>query len=161
MATVPGIDAQAAADRNARPRLEADDYRNPAQRDRDRVLYSGAFRRLGGVTQVVATSETLLVHNRLTHTLKVAQVARRLAEKIVSGTPEADLAAAGGVDPDVVETGALAHDLGHPPFGHIAEDELQKILDERHLVDGFEGNAQSFRIVTKSRFVPWRSEAPL
>ena len=149
MATVPGIDAQAAADRNARPRLEADDYRNPAQRDRDRVLYSGAFRRLGGVTQVVATSETLLVHNRLTHTLKVAQVARRLAEKIVSGTPEADLAAAGGVDPDVVETGALAHDLGHPPFGHIAEDELQKILDERHLVDGFEGNAQSFRIVTK------------
>jgi len=97
----------------------------------------------------VATSETLLVHNRLTHTLKVAQVARRLAEKIVSATDPNHLTAAGGVDPDVVETAALAHDLGHPPFGHIAEEELQHILDERGLTDGFEGNAQSFRIVTK------------
>jgi dGTPase len=143
-----GVDA--AAQRLERRREEAPDYRAPAQRDRDRVLYCGAFRRLGGVTQVVATSETLLVHNRLTHTLKVAQVARRLAEKIVHTTSPDHLAAAGGIDPDVVETAALAHDLGHPPFGHIAEEELQHILGgDQGLADGFEGNAQSFRIVTK------------
>jgi dGTPase len=111
---------------------------------------SAAFRRLGGVTQVVAVSETLLVHNRLTHTLKVAQIARRLAQKILDEVPVGRVKAAGGINPDVVETAALAHDLGHPPFGHVAEVELQRILQEDvKLADGFEGNAQSFRIVTK------------
>jgi dGTPase len=80
----------------------------------------------------------------------VAQIARRLAQKILDEAPVARVSAAGGVNPDVVETAALAHDLGHPPFGHVAEVELQRILQEGvKLADGFEGNAQSFRIVTK------------
>ncbi len=97
----------------------------------------------------MAVSETLLVHNRLTHTLKVAQIARRLAQKVIRDTQPQRVEEAGGIDPDVVEAAALAHDLGHPPFGHVAESELQVLLDEMHVVDGFEGNAQSFRIATK------------
>ena len=126
-----------------------DDQRTSAQRDRDRVLYCSYFRRLAGVTQVVGPSEGHLFHNRLTHTLEVAQVARRLAEKLMRDDPEqAD--ALGGIDPDVVEAAALAHDLGHPPFGHIAEWELDRLarkVNSDH--DGFEGNAQSFRIITR------------
>lgn len=122
--------------------------RNDFQRDRDRVLYSSAFRRLAGVTQVVHAAEGHIFHNRLTHSLKVAQVARRIAENIISQEP-GDLVQAVGIDPDVVETAALAHDLGHPPFGHIAEDELDQQLRNAKVSDGFEGNAQSFRIVTK------------
>jgi len=129
-----------------------DDQRTFAQRDRDRVLYSSAFRRLEGVTQVVASEEGHIFHNRLTHSLKVAQVGRRLAEKLIdddkkNGTTIAEKL--GGIDPEVVEAAALAHDLGHPPFGHIAEKELDRILKEKGIDDGFEGNAQSFRIVTK------------
>ena len=124
---------------------DTDDPRTPFARDRDRVLYSSAFRRLGGVTQVVAPDEGHVFHNRLTHTLKVAQVARRLAER-VSGTEAASL---GGIDPEVVECAALIHDLGHPPFGHIAEKELDLLLTKEGESDGYEGNAQSFRIVTK------------
>jgi len=83
-----------------------------------------------------------LFHNRLTHTLEVAQIARRIAERWVG---EADDIA---IDPDVVEAAALAHDLGHPPFGHIAEAKLDALL-LREVPGGFEGNAQSFRIITK------------
>jgi dGTPase len=81
--------------------------------------------------------------------LKVAQVGRRLVEYIKEGTPESTLTYLGGVDPDVVEAAALAHDLGHPPFGHAAEETLQECME--HLVPGqetFEGNAQSFRVAT-------------
>src|SRR5947209_5807479 len=102
-----------------------DDTRTESQRDRDRILYSSAFPRLGGVTQVVSASEGLIIHNRLTHTLKVAQVARRLAERLRAKTSGEVIEAAGGLDPDVAEAAALAHDLGHPPFRHIAEEELQ------------------------------------
>ena len=124
------------------------DRRTPSQRDRDRVLYSSAFRRLGGVTQVAAAGERTVFRNRLTHTLEVAQVARRLAENAISSQPElAD--ALGGIDPDVVEAAALAHDLGHPPFGHIAETKLDDLVREYGNADGFEGNPQSFRIVAK------------
>jgi len=130
-----------------------DDTRSEAQRDRDRILYSSAFRRLGGVTQVVSANEGLIIHNRLTHTLKVAQVARRLAERLLKKTHTRVLAAVGGVDPDVAESAALAHDLGHPPFGHIAEEELDRAACDSAgrgvLTDGFEGNAQSFRIVAR------------
>src|SRR5690348_2822764 len=93
------------------------DQRTEAQRDRDRVLYCSAFRRLAEVTQVVSAAEGHTFHNRLTHTLKVAQIARRLAEKLRSDQPD-EAAALGGPDPDIAETAALAHDLGHPPFGH-------------------------------------------
>lgn len=90
-----------------------------------------------------------MFHNRLTHTLEVAQLARRLAEKVNAEQPrEAELL--GGINPDVAEAAALAHDIGHPPFGHIAESELGRLVTEVHgLDDGFEGNAQTFRVVTK------------
>jgi dGTPase len=82
--------------------------------------------------------------------LKVAQFGRRLAEKMLRETRREDVRAVGGIDPDVVEAAALAHDLGHPPFGHIAEDELNRqVRNTAEVDDGFEGNAQSFRIVTK------------
>lgn len=125
---------------------ETPDQRDAGKRDRDRILYTSALRRLASVTQVVGPSEGHIFHNRLTHTLEVAQIARRLAEKFVHDSRE--LAAhLGGIDPDVVEAAALAHDLGHPPFGHIAEEELDALALDCHLADGFEGNAQSFRIL--------------
>lgn len=124
-----------------------EDYRTPAQVDRDRILYSRHFQRLAEVTQVVSADRGYVFHNRLTHSLKVAQLARRLAEKL--GKEQKGYAAAlGGLDPDATEAAALAHDLGHPPFGHIAEDELNKLTRKAGLRDGFNGNAQSFRIVT-------------
>lgn len=129
-----------------RRHVNEEDKRSPGQRDRDRILYSPSFRRLAGVTQVVCPLEGHVFHNRLTHTLEVAQIARRLAEYL-KDDPLA--AKAGGIDPDVVEAAALAHDLGLPPFGHAAENELKAISDEYKLLDGFEGNAQSFRIITK------------
>jgi dGTPase len=131
-------------------------YRSSAQRDRDRILYSSAFRRLGGVTQVVAAREEgHLFHNRLTHSLKVAQLARRIAQKVQVDAAKdraikAKLREFGGVDPDVAEAAGLGHDLGHPPFGHIAETVLNEVIRGGGAgpEDGFEGNAQSFRIVT-------------
>jgi dGTPase len=127
---------------------EKQDYREPAQHDYDRILYSSALRRLGGVTQVVAAHEGHVFHNRLTHSLRVAQLSRRLAQKFIKESPGI-AHEVGGIDPDVAEAAGLAHDLGHPPFGHIAEEELRScVADERHIWDGFEGNAQSFRIVT-------------
>src|SRR5258708_8514766 len=71
-----------------------------------------------------------------------------MAEKLLREQPE-EAAALGGVDPDVAEAAGLAHDLGHPPFGHIAEETLHHLVQSAGLLDGFEGNAQSFRIVTK------------
>jgi dGTPase len=142
----------ARADR--RHRDQAPDNRTPFQRDRDRLLYSSAFRRLAGVTQVVSASEGHVFHNRLTHTLKVAQVARRLAENLQRTVEDGGLDPGQvGLDPDVVETAALAHDIGHPPFGHVAEEELQRLLAALAVNDSFEGNAQSFRIVTQTALV--------
>ncbi|NJK54884.1 MAG: dNTP triphosphohydrolase [Pleurocapsa sp. SU_5_0] len=124
------------------------DNRQSFQVDRDRILYSSAFRRLAQITQVLTAQEGHVFHNRLTHSLKVAQVARRLAERLLAEQPKV-AEAIGGVDPDVVEAAALAHDLGHPPFGHIAEEELDTCARQAGLADGFEGNAQSFRILTR------------
>jgi dGTPase len=124
------------------------DSRSEAQRDRDRILYTSAFRRLADVTQVVPANEGPVFHNRLTHSLEVAQFGRRLAEKLVKGDPQS-AEAIGGIDPDVVEAACLAHDIGHPPFGHVAEQELKRLISDAHIRSGFEGNAQSFRIVTK------------
>ena len=127
----------------------SEDPRNPFERDRDRVLYSPEFRRLSGVTQVSSASEGDIFHNRLTHSLKVAQVGRRLAEHLLAETPTERIEAWGGLEPDVVETAGLAHDLGHPPFGHDGEDVICQAIDELGQMDGFDGNAQSFRIVTR------------
>jgi dGTPase len=126
-----------------------DEFRTPFQRDCDRVLYSGAFRRLAVVRQVVSPAGGHAFHNRLTHALKVAQVGRRIAEKFIATEKKELLESVGGIDPNVVEAAGLAHDLGHPPFGHIAEETLDKLLRDRNEADGYEGNAQSFRIVTR------------
>ena len=91
---------------------------------------------------------TRVTYNRLTHSLKVAQLARRLAEKLNNDQPEV-AHELGGLEPDVAEAAALAHDLGHPPFGHLAEEALNELCEEYGLSDGFEGNAQSLRIVTE------------
>ncbi|BCB86168.1 dGTPase [Phytohabitans suffuscus] len=92
------------------------------------------------------------MHNRLTHSLKVAQVARAIAERLSADERYSGLLdELGGCDPDVVEAAALAHDLGHPPFGHLGEQVLDRLARQRlGLPDGFEGNAQSYRIVTST-----------
>jgi dGTPase len=120
--------------------------RSPAQKDRDRILYTSALRRLSKVTQVVKADTGHVFHNRLTHSMQVAQVGLRTAQ----GLQASYFALTGskdGFDPDVVEAACLAHDLGHPPFGHVAEKKLQELTGDE--IDGFEGNAQSFRIVTR------------
>lgn len=135
--------------------LQSHGVRTRAQQDRDRILYASAFRRLAGVTQVVGAVEGHIFHNRLTHSLEVAQLGRRIAERVAK--LQRDLAQSlGGVNPDVVEAACLAHDLGHPPFGHAAEKVLDTLCKKHGAPDGFEGNAQSFRIVT--RLSPHRAD---
>jgi dGTPase len=123
------------------------DTRNDFRRDRDRILYSSAFRRLSGITQVVSPSSSHPTHNRLTHSLEVAQISRSIAERLLELHDVDAFDAGGGLDPDAAEAAALAHDLGHPPFGHVAESTLNDMLIRGGYADGFEGNAQSFRIV--------------
>jgi dGTPase len=123
------------------------DKRTNAERDRDRVLYSAQFSRLAEITQVISPEYGYVFHNRLTHSLKVAQISRRIAQRIQEEN-KADSAVLRDL-PDVVEAAALAHDLGHPPFGHVAEVELDRLVRNAGLQDGFEGNAQSFRILTR------------
>ncbi|WP_033337537.1 deoxyguanosinetriphosphate triphosphohydrolase family protein [Catenuloplanes japonicus] len=133
---------------------------SPFRADRDRIVTSTFFARLAGVTQVISPGGSgLLVHNRLTHSLKVAQVGRAIAERLTADAAHRDLLdKLGGCDPDVVEAASLAHDLGHPPFGHLGERVLDLLARDRlGLPDGFEGNAQSYRIVTSTEI---RGEAP-
>ena len=123
------------------------ELRTEFQRDRDRILYSAQFRRLSGITQVTTPTELHVFHNRLTHTLEVAQIARRIAERAQIQLGAA--ACVGVIDPDVCEAAALAHDLGHPPFGHNGEKVLDSVALKLGIGDGFEGNAQSLRILLK------------
>lgn len=118
------------------------------QRDRDRLLASPEFARLRDVTQVMAPGGPGEYQTRHSHSLQVARIGRTLAEAFLRDTASRDVAEqAGGLDPTVVEAAALAHDLGHPPFGHDAEDELDRLLVAAGVAEGFEANAQSFRVV--------------
>ena len=99
--------------RSDRLHLDEKDQRTPFARDRDRILYTTSLRRLAGVTQVVAAGEPYVFHNRLTHTLEVAQIARRIAERLLRDQP-AEAEALGGIDPEVAEAAALGHDSGTP-----------------------------------------------
>lgn len=127
--------------------VASEDQRQPFERDRDRILYSSAFHRLSGITQIVRSGEADVFHTRQQHSIKVAQVGRRLAQHCMTKYPK--LAAKHGIDPEVVEAACLGHDLGHPPFGHVGEAELNKLVEGKGDSDGFEGNAQSFRVLTK------------
>lgn len=138
--------AQSEQERKSRRVREVEGSRSAFARDRDRILHCSALRRLAQVTQVVDSSEGHVFHNRLTHSLKVAQIARRLAERLLAEQP--DEAKQVGLNPEVAEAAALAHDLGHPPFGHVGEATLNELFKEEENPQGFEGNAQSFRIVS-------------
>ncbi len=127
------------------------DHRHPAERDRDRVLHSAAFRRLQGKTQVFGIGQADFYRTRLTHSVEVAQIARAIAHNLLLEQPLMDRCLA----PELAEAAALAHDLGHPPFGHAGEQTLDACMREvssRSRRKGknalrFEGNAQTFHIL--------------
>ncbi|MEE8422330.1 MAG: dNTP triphosphohydrolase, partial [Dehalococcoidia bacterium] len=110
---------------------DPDDERSDFERDRSRILHSAAFRRQGGKTQAFPTGQSDFFRNRLTHALEVAQIAKGLALRL-------------GADTDLCEAAALAHDIGHPPFGHSGEDVLESLMASH---GGFEANAQNYRVV--------------
>ncbi|TFH51464.1 MAG: deoxyguanosinetriphosphate triphosphohydrolase [Lysobacterales bacterium] len=128
------LKAYAASDDNSRGRIHEEPevaMRGTFQRDRDRVIHSAAFRRLEYKTQVFVNHEGDMFRTRLTHSIEVAQIARTVARAL-------------GLNEDLCEAIALAHDLGHTPFGHAGQDALNKCMRD---FGGFEHNLQSLRVV--------------
>jgi dGTPase len=121
------------------------DYRSPFQMDRDRIIHAQAFRKLQSKTQVFLSGEYDFYRTRLTHSMEVAQIGRSICTFLRSrGTP---LRADFYIDSDLVEAVCLAHDLGHPPFGHSGERTLQELMIGW---GGFEGNAQTLHLLTET-----------
>jgi len=149
-----------AADRNTfyndfdREELEPrePDYRSVFQRGRDRLIHNAAFRRLQAKTQVFLSGEYDFYRTRLTHSIEVGQIAGSIARWLNSSSPllRPDFA----LDIALVEACALAHDIGHPPFGHAGEATLHRLMKPW---GGFEGNAQTLRLVTEIIFTSGRS----
>jgi len=122
------------------------EYRNAFQIDRDRIIHSSAFRRLQNKTQVFLSGEYDFYRTRLTHSIEVAQIGRSICGYL----QQSDLLDDGCfIDPDLVESACLAHDLGHPPFGHTGERTLHQMMKP---YGGFEGNAQTLRLLTQTLF---------
>ncbi len=129
------------------------DYRTPFQIDRDRVLHTPTFRRLQNKTQVFWSGEYDFYRTRLTHSLEVAQIGKSICHWLKS-RPAGPLAEDFFIDLDLVEAVCLSHDLGHPPFGHAGERTLNHLMGEH---GGFEGNAQTLRLLTERIFSAKRS----
>jgi dGTPase len=135
-ATTSGLVPWAVRPDRSRGRLHPEpggDARSPFQRDRDRIIHTGAFRRLQYKTQVFVFHEGDYFRTRLTHSIEVAQIARSIARRL-------------RLDEDLAEALALAHDLGHPPFGHAGEEALDS---QMRPYGGFDHNAQSLKVVTR------------
>jgi dGTPase len=132
--TLASFGAHSARSRGRRHPEREDEWRTAHQRDRDRVVHSEAFRRLQHKTQVFVVHEGDFYRTRITHTIEVAQISRSLAAYL-------------GANQDLAETIALLHDLGHPPFGHAGERELDRVAKEHGLAHGFDHNLQCLRII--------------
>lgn len=124
--------------------LAQNEYRNPFQIERDRIVFSYPFRRLQSKTQVFQSGEYDFYRTRLTHSIEVAKIGRSICHFLQHESPH--LNEHFRIDPDLTEAICLAHDLGHPPFGHIGERKLNELMAD---AGGFEGNAQTLRILTE------------
>ncbi len=123
------------------------DYRSPFQIDRDRIIHAHAFRKLQSKTQVFLSGEYDFYRTRLTHSMEVAQIGRSICHFLRSrGDPLTDDFY---IDDDLVEASCLAHDMGHPPFGHSGERTLQELMKRR---GGFEGNAQTLHLLCETMY---------
>lgn len=125
--------------------LDADTFRTPWRRDYGRVVHCAAWRRLQGKTQLFPGVESDFFRNRLTHSLEVAQIAKAVAVRLNATDPFLKPRSR-QLEPDIVEIAGLCHDLGHPPFGHNGEEALDELMRDE---GGFEGNAQTFRILAR------------
>ena len=123
------------------------DYRTPFQIDRDRIIHAHAFRKLQSKTQVFLSGEYDFYRTRLTHSMEVAQIGRSICTWLRS--LEGPLADDFYIDSDLVEASCLAHDMGHPPFGHSGERTLQELMKRR---GGFEGNAQTLHLLCETMY---------
>ncbi len=132
-----------------------EEYRSSFQIDRDRIIFSFAFRRLQSKTQVFQSGEYDFYRTRLTHSIEVAKLGRSICE-FLKIQPDSPLEPSFFIEPGLVEAICLAHDLGHPPFGHIGERKLNQLMAP---FGGFEGNAQSARIL--HRLIYRRPEGPV